>query len=202
MLWQSVMSNLDDKKLEPFPLSEEKIVYECSIFRIKEQKAQSLNKQHSLNVYTLDCSNWVNIVPVTASGQIILVEQHRFGTNSFTLEVPGGAVNLGENDFTLAAVRELEEETGLTSKRILSLPGYSPNAAIQSNKVTYFIAFDVQPLQTPILHSDPFENIKLHIIDFKDALQLARTGQITHALSALAILLAEPYLNAKFKQPQ
>jgi len=196
------MSNSNEKKLELFPLSEEKTVYQCSIFRVKEQKAQSLDKQHNLNVYTLDCSNWVHVVPVTASGQIVMVEQHRFGTNSFTLEVPGGAVNLGENDFTLAAVRELEEETGLTSQRILSLPGYSPNAAILSNKVTYFIAFDVQPLQKPVAHDDPFENIKLHLIDFNEALQLARTGQITNALSALAILLAEPYLNAKFKQPQ
>lgn len=196
------MSNHDEKKLEPFLLSEEKTVFQCSIFQVKEKKAQTQNKTHSLNVYTLNCANWVNIIPVTASGQIVLVEQHRFGTNSFTLEVPGGAVNFGENDATIAAVRELEEETGLTSQRILALPGYSPNAAILSNKVTYFIAFDVQPLQTPVIHNDPFENIKLHFMDFKEALERVRTGQITNILSAFALLLAEPYLNAKFKQPQ
>ena len=196
------MSNNDDKELEPFLLSDEKIVFQCSIFNVKEKKAQTQDKSHSLNVYTLDCANWVNVVPVTASGQIVLIEQHRFGTERFSLEVPGGAVNFGENDATIAAVRELEEETGLTSQRILALSGYSPNAAIQSNKVTYFIAFDVQPLQIPSAHHDPFENIKLHIIDFKEALELARTGRITNVLSAFALLLAEPYLNAKFRQPQ
>ena len=200
MLWQSVMSKQDDQKHELFVLSNEKTVYQCSIFRVQEKKAQTQNKEHSLNVYTLDCANWVNVVPVTANGQVILVEQHRFGTNGFTLEVPGGAINFGENDATLAAVRELEEETGCTSQRLLALPGYSPNAAILSNKVTYFIAFDVQPLQTPVHHNDPFENIKLHIIDFKEALELARTGQISNVLSAFALLLAEPYLNAKFKK--
>jgi ADP-ribose pyrophosphatase len=195
-------NNNEEKELKPFLLSEEKIVFQCSIFNVKEKKAQTQDKNHSLNVYTLDCSNWVNVVPITASGKIVLIEQHRFGTNSFTLEVPGGAVNLGENDVTLAAIRELEEETGLTSQRLLALAGYSPNAAILSNKVTYFIAFDVQPLQVPINHNDPFENIKMHFIDFKEALELARTGQITNVLSAFALLLAEPYLNAKFKQPQ
>jgi hypothetical protein len=60
----------------------------------------------------------------------------------------------------------------------------------------------VQPLQKPVDHHDPFENIKLHFIDFQDAVTMARTGQIQNALSALAILLAEPYLNAKFKQPR
>lgn len=194
--------NDNDKKLSPFLMSDEKTVFQCSIFRVQERKAQTSNKEHSLNVYTLDCANWVNVIPVTASGQIVLVEQQRFGTNSFTLEVPGGAVNFGEHDPTLAAVRELEEETGLTSMRMLALPGFSPNAAIQSNKVTYFIAFDVQPTQNPVEHNDPFENIKLHFIDFKDALQMVRTGRITNALSALALLLAEPYLNTKFKQPQ
>jgi ADP-ribose pyrophosphatase len=196
------MSNYDEKELEPFLLSEEKTVFQCSIFHVKEKKAQTQDKVYSLNVYTLDCANWVNVVPVTASGQVVLVEQHRFGTDSFTLEVPGGAVNFGENDATIAAIRELEEETGLTSQRILALAGYSPNAAILNNKVTYFIAFDVQPLQVPVAHNDPFENIKLHLIEFKEALELARTGRITNVLSAFALLLAEPYLNAKFRQPQ
>lgn len=196
------MFNQDETELKPFLLSREKTVFQCSIFQVKEKKAETQDKAHSLNVYTLNCANWVNVVPVTATGQVVLVEQHRFGTDSFTLEVPGGAVDFGENDTTLAAVRELEEETGLTSQRILALAGYSPNAAIQSNKVTYFIAFDVQPSQTPVAHQDPFENIKLHFVDFKEALELARTGRITNVLSAFALLLAEPYLNAKFRQPQ
>jgi ADP-ribose pyrophosphatase len=102
----------------------------------------------------------------------------------------------------MTALRELEEETGLTTQRMVSLPGFSPNSAIQSNKIIYFIAFDVQPLQQPVDHQDPFENIKLHFIDFQDAVTMARTGQIQNALSALAIMLAEPYLNAKFKQPR
>ncbi|APJ04329.1 NUDIX hydrolase [Silvanigrella aquatica] len=196
------MFSHDDKELEPFLLSDEKTVFQCSIFAVKEKKAETQDKQHSLNIYTLDCANWVNVVPVTASGQIVLIEQHRFGTNNFTLEVPGGAVNFGENDATMAALRELEEETGLTSQRLLGLSGYSPNAAIQSNKVTYFIAFDVQPLQTKAEHDDPFENIKLHFMNIKEAVELARTGRISNVISAFALLLAEPYLNAKFKQPQ
>jgi 8-oxo-dGTP pyrophosphatase MutT (NUDIX family) len=197
------MSNFkNDSELKPFLLSNAKTVFQCSIFKVTEQTAETQTKEHSLNVYTLNCANWVNVVPVTASGQIVLVEQHRFGSNNFTLEVPGGAVEYGEKDSTMTALRELEEETGLTTQRMLSLPGFSPNSAILSNKVIYFIAFDVQPLQKPVDHHDPFENIKLHFIDFQDAVTMARTGQIQNALSALAILLAEPYLNAKFKQPR
>lgn len=195
-------SNNAEEMLEPFALSEEKNVFQCSIFQVNEQKAITKDKKHSLNVYTLNCADWVNVIPITATGQVVLIEQHRFGTNTFTLEVPGGAVEYNEKDATLAALRELEEETGLTSQRMLSLPKIFPNPALQSNKVTYFIAFDVQPLQTPSPHNDPFEKIKLHFIDFQEALVMARTGQIQHSLSALAILLAEPYITTKFKQPR
>ena len=186
-------------KIELFHLSDEKEVFQCSIFSIKEQIAQTQDKQHKLNVYTLACTDWVNIIPVTSTGEIVFVEQHRFGVNKLTLEVPGGAVETNEKDLTLAALRELEEETGLTTKRLLSLPGYSANAAMQNNRVTYFIALDVHPKENLEAHGDPFENIAVHLIDIKTAMHMARTGQITHSLSALALLLAEPYLNSQKK---
>lgn len=190
-----------DLILEPFELTDEKSVFQCSIFEVNSRVASTKDHKNKLNVYTFNCADWVNIVPITASGQVVLVEQHRFGTNSFTLEVPGGAVERSEKDSTLAALRELEEETGLTSQRILSLPKFFPNPALQSNKVTYFIAFDVQPLSEPNNHNDPFENIKLHFIDFHEAVKMVRSGQIQHSLSALAILLAEPYFTTKFSKP-
>lgn len=189
---------MNKKELEPFQFKEEKVVFQCSIFRVNEKIAMTKDLKHELNVYTLNCSNWVNIVPVTSTGEIVLVEQHRFGSDTFVLEVPGGAVNRNENDVTLAAVRELEEETGLTSKRILSLAGFYPNPAIQNNRVTNFIAFDVQPVTHKIDHFDPFEEIKIHLIPIQEVMQMARAGQISHALSALALLVAEPYLLNKF----
>jgi 8-oxo-dGTP pyrophosphatase MutT (NUDIX family) len=114
-------SNNAEEMLEPFALSEEKNVFQCSIFQVKEQKAITKDKKHSLNVYTLNCADWVNVIPITATGQVVLIEQHRFGTNTFTLEVPGGAVEYNEKDATLAALRELEEETGIKAKKLQSL---------------------------------------------------------------------------------
>jgi ADP-ribose pyrophosphatase len=187
-----------ENNLEPFTFKDEKSVFQCSIFKVTEKVAMTQNSEHELKVYTLSCSNWVNIVPVTSTGEIILIEQHRFGSDTFVLEVPGGAVNRDEKDTTMAAIRELEEETGLTSKRILSLSGFYPNPAIQDNRITNFIAFDVQPLQVKLEHNDPFEKIKIHLIPIQEVMMMVRTGQISHALSALSLLLAEPYLTAKF----
>lgn len=182
------------KEIAPFSFKNEKTVFQCSIFKVNEKTVLTKDSEQELKAYTLSCSNWVNIVPVTTTGEIVLVEQHRFGSNSFVLEVPGGAINKGEQDTTLAAVRELEEETGLTSKRILSLSSFYPNPAIQSNRVYNFIAFDIHPVQVMREHEDPFEEIKIHLYPIGKVMQMVRSGQISHALSALALLLAEPFL--------
>lgn len=187
-----------DKTRMKFPLSEPQEVFKCSIFSIKQRMATSLDGNAERKVFVVDCANWVQVIPVTASGEIVLVEQHRFGTDSLVLEMPGGAVDPHEKDLTMAAVRELEEETGLTSRRILSLPSFAANPAMQSNNVTFFIAFDVQPMSKPTAHNDPFEVINLHVRPVHEVMEMARTGQIQHPLSALALLLAEPMLKMKF----
>jgi len=188
-----------DSELRKFKLTEPKEAYACPIFKVEAREATSHDGQHQRSMYTIRCSQWVNIVPVTADGHIVMVEQHRFGTNTITLETPGGAVDPGEHDLTMAALRELEEETGLTSQRVLSLPGFAPNPAIQGNRITYFIAFDCQPLSVPRNHHDPFEEIRIRTVPIEEALMMARSGQIQHALAALALLVAEPYLRARMK---
>ena len=187
-----------DLTLEKFELTEPKEVFACRVFKVMERTATTPDKAHCADMFMLRCSNWVNIVPVTADGKIVLVEQHRFGTDTLTLETPGGAVDPHEKDFTMSALRELEEETGLTTQRMLALPGFPPNPAIQNNRITYFVAFDCQPLAQPRDANDLFEQIKLHYVDVKEALQMARTGQINHALAALALLLAEPLLARRY----
>ena len=84
--------------------------------------------------------DWVNTVPVTTQGKVLLVRQFRIGIESTTLETPGGVVDAGEKDMTMAAVRELEEETGHTSRNILPLASLNPNPAIMTNTVHFFLA--------------------------------------------------------------
>ena len=174
-------------------------VFRCRIFRAYENALTHVETQETAQVYTLQFTDWVNIIPVTTQGDIVLVKQHRFGTDTVTLETPGGAVDPGEKDLTMAALRELEEETGLTTMRILSLPGMAPNPAIQGNRITYFLALNVVPPETRQHFPDPFERIELVTMPFDEAVHAVRTGQINHALAALGILLAEPYIRSAKK---
>jgi ADP-ribose pyrophosphatase len=183
--------------LPRFRLEPPRDEFTCPVFKVQSRIARTDDDAHARPMYVFRCANWVNVVPVTASGEIVLIEQHRFGTDTVTLETPGGAVDPGEKDTTLSALRELQEETGLTSARILALSGFLPNPALQNNRIQFFVAFDCQPLDRPTDHFDPFERIRLRAFPVAEALEMARTGRIQHALAALALLLAEPYLTAR-----
>lgn len=181
-------------ELEKHHIVSSQEVFECRIFKARSNQVRHVVSGKESTMYTLDFSDWVNIIPVTADGHVVLVKQHRFGTDSITWETPGGAVSRGEKDLTMAALRELEEETGLSTKKILALPGMAPNPAIQGNRITYFLALDVQPVHERQHHPDEFEHLELEVLPFAEAVEWARTGRINHALAALGLLLAEPYV--------
>lgn len=183
-------------ELKKHILSHPKEVFRCKIFRAIENKLTHALTSSEMEIYTIRFSDWVNVIPITPEGEIVLVKQHRYGTDSVTLETPGGAVSPDEKDLTMAALRELEEETGYTTQRILALPGMAPNPAVQSNRITYFLALDVQLSQDRKHFPDEFEHLEIIKMPFEDAVELVRTAQINHALAALGILLAQPY----FKQ--
>jgi ADP-ribose pyrophosphatase len=190
-------------EVKPFKLLKREEKYSSGILNVFESTVQPGSAYSGDEVIPertmvhFKCSNWVNVVPITAQGQVILVEQYRPGNDKITLETPGGAIDPHEKDPTMAAIRELEEETGFTSSRILSLASFAPNPAIQDNLIYFFLAFDVQPSAKPFLANDPFEEIKLHLVNFEEAVKMARTGQIKHSLAALSLLLAEPFYKTK-----
>jgi ADP-ribose pyrophosphatase len=67
----------------------------------------------NLDWYYVDTPASAMVVPVLASGELILVRQYRHNLKSYTLEFPAGTVGDGETPGA-AACRELEEETGFT----------------------------------------------------------------------------------------
>jgi ADP-ribose pyrophosphatase YjhB (NUDIX family) len=62
----------------------------------------------------------VIIVPVFDDFQVLLIREYCAGSNSYILSLPGGSLKRNEPP-KAAALRELEEETGLVARKLIKL---------------------------------------------------------------------------------
>ena len=128
----------------------------------------------------IEAPDWINVVPLTANDEVVMIEQYRHGTGEVTLEIPGGMVVDGE-DARRAAARELLEETGYAARAELLLLGSTrPNPAIQNNWIHTFLARDVQFRESPVF--DGTEHTAVRLVPLDQIPALIADGTITHAL--------------------
>lgn len=175
-------------------LENKSTVYSTPIFQVEELAVRS-QKGNLLNPrYRINCQDWANILPITADGRALLIRQTRFGNMENVLETPGGVIDLSDKDPMLAALRELEEETGYTSKRVLPLGSFNPNPAIMTNKIHFFLALECYPEPNRKNFQDFDEEIEIEFVSIEELDFLVRTSRINHALSALCIQLSMKYI--------
>jgi 8-oxo-dGTP pyrophosphatase MutT (NUDIX family) len=173
---------------------QKKTILNTRPFDIEEVSFEISELNVSYTHYRLAAPDWVNVLPVLADGRIALIRQPRVGPMTRVLETPGGVMDPGERDPTMTAARELEEETGLTSQRLLPLASVNPNPAIMNNTCHFFVALGCIPATTRKHFPDADERIEVEIHEAAALDLLIRTGQVNHALSCLCIALAGKYL--------
>jgi ADP-ribose pyrophosphatase len=83
------------------------------------------------------------VVPVTKSGKIVMVTQHRYPVEKILLELPAGKLGKNENPIH-CAVRELEEETGYKSENIKELGSIYTTPGYSDEKLWIYLAKDLK----------------------------------------------------------
>ena len=109
------------------------------IFRLRHDLYRFEPSGQEQDFIVIDTISWVNVVPVTTEGNVVLIRQFRHGIQDVTMEIPGGMMNEGETP-EAAAERELREETGYVAERIRLLARVLPNPAVQNNFLYLFVA--------------------------------------------------------------
>jgi ADP-ribose pyrophosphatase len=149
------------------------------IFNLRIDRAYSPRTEAAHDFYILESTDWVNVIPVTSRGEVVLIRQYRHGTREVTLEIPGGIVEHGDTP-EMAARRELIEETGFKEREMILLGSVHPNPAFLTNRCFTYLATDVARVQTQ--EQDDKEDIEVEVRSLEDVPQLIRQGEITHAL--------------------
>ncbi len=162
------------------------------VFSIKKKRQKSPIRDRENDFFIIESPDWVNVIPLLDSGEIIFIEQYRHGTDEITLEVPGGCVDPKDDSPLKSAERELREETGFTASKWTHLGSYSPNPAILNNRCHAFLAEGLSLVGNQELDLD--EEISIRKYNISQIEKLIRNGVINHSIIITSLYLLKLHL--------
>lgn len=167
-------------------------VLESSYFRprFRIDKCE-LGNGKLLDATIFEFRSWANIVALTTNNEVVLVSQYRHGVCDVLLEFPGGVVEDGEDPLD-GAKRELLEETGYTSSKLVQVGQIYPNPALQTNTLYCYLALDAEKVSEQSL--DAGEDIEVRLMPLDELIEMAKRGEFPHALMTAVLFSVLSYM--------
>lgn len=172
----------------PWTTVERERIQECRVFDVHRIRARSPRTGRDHEFFGIDAADWVNIIPLTGDGEVVMVRQFRHGAQRLTLETPGGIIDPGESP-AQAAARELIEETGYRAADVVCLGGVNPNPALFGNRLHVFLGRDATRVAE--IQSGPTEETAVELVAPDDLRRLVLDGEVDHALVVAALSLLD-----------
>jgi len=160
------------------PVGREQIA-DCRVFSVERRHVRVPMTGQVKPFYAIEATDWVNVVPLTANDEIVMVRQHRHGLGDVTLEIPGGMIDPGETP-EVAAARELTEESGYRAATVRPIGDLNPNPAVFGNRVHTFLAEGCEAVGE--IQNSPTEETVLELVPVAEISDRVRAGDVDHAL--------------------
>ena len=125
------------------------------------------------------------VVPVTEEGKILMVRQYRNALDRETLEIPAGGLNGVDEPTREAAARELEEETGFSSKQLELLISIRTTVAFCDEKIDIYVARELEKSHQK-LDEDEFINVEAYSVE--ELCEMIYAGKIEDSKTISAIM--------------
>ena len=172
-----------DETRNPWRTLSSREVYDNAWIRVREDAVVRPDGEHGIYGVVHFKNVAVGILPI--EGDFIhLVGQYRYPLGQYSWEIPEGGCGEGE-DPLCAAQRELEEETGLRARQWEKMGEAHLSNSVSDERAVWFLATGLMQGECC---PEGSEQLTLRRVPFGEALRMALTGEITDALSLLAIM--------------
>lgn len=168
-----------DDILRPWSADSSRVLVESPWIRLRAERCVTRRGAVLDPFYLLDYPEWVHVAAFDEDDRLLLVRQYRHGAGKVSLELPGGMMDADETDPLAAGARELLEETGHVAASLTHLARLSPNPASHTNGVHIILAEGATLQRAQNL--DPTEDLLVEATPWRDAMQMAVSGEMIHA---------------------
>jgi ADP-ribose pyrophosphatase len=131
----------------------------------------------------------VTVLAMDESRNVVVTRQWIYVHGTMQWRLPSGRIDGSDGDAEAAARRELLEETGITAGCWTKIGVLHGADSFTNHREHVFVATDLKPAAEPRLESGEAD-LSVHWLRFERVLELVRSGEMPHAGSAFAILLA------------
>ena len=111
----------------------------------------------------------VVIVALTTRQEVLLVQQYRYATGEYLLELPAGLIDPGEEAMTTAA-RELMEETGHRAGTLQLLADVFASPGYSTERTRIVLATECEPAPHSPDEDEPMDIIRCPLADVPELL--------------------------------
>ena len=136
-----------------------------------------VNPEH----YVLEYPDWVNVIAVTTTGEMVMVRQYRHAFDEVMVELCAGMCEDAETP-EQSARRELLEETGYAGGTWREVMTIGQNPSICDNITHCFVAEGVERVTEQ--HLDESEDIEVLLLSKGDVYAMLRDNKMLQALMA------------------
>lgn len=135
--------------------------------------------------YTARRGDGVMVLAITPCVEVVMVREYQHGCRQTLLQLPRGGLKLHEPPGE-AAWRELLEETGYTAPEFRCTGPVYVDPVWSKDKLYLFVAESAEWVAKP--KHDDIELIEVELVDRRDAVRLARDGDILDPYSVALLL--------------
>lgn len=164
-------------------------VFEGRIFSVTVESI-TLPRGERLEAEIVRHPGSVVLIPVTDSGDLVLVRQYRHAIGRSAWELPAGSLKEGE-DPRAAAVRECHEEIGLIPSSVERLGGFFPTPGYCDEEMNFYRATGLRAPAAgdPAARQDEDEDIEARAFSAEALRRMIGSGEIIDLKTVAGLML-------------